>query len=90
MFRLKQPTADEIEREVGTVSRRVVMQAAYLGVEVGLLTGLVPRGFAHDRLQTRIGVGNQAFESAIRGLEAWKHFDLGWVRVANEFGFTFN
>ena len=83
MFRLKKPTTEEIEREVDAISRRNMMSAAHLGVESGLLTGRAPSGFEHDRLRTRIGEGRQAFEAAVRGFETWKHFDLGWVRVAN-------
>jgi len=59
------------------------MSAAYLGVESGLLSRIAPPGFAHDRLRTRIGEGKQAFETAVRAFETWRHFDLGWVRVAN-------
>ncbi len=59
------------------------MSAAYLGVECGLLAGRAPSGFNHDRMKTRLGEGKQVFEAAVRGFEEWKHFDLGWVRVAN-------
>lgn len=41
------------------------------------------RGFAHDHLRTRLGTGRPAFEAAQHAMEQWKHFDLGWVRVAN-------
>ena len=59
------------------------MSAAYLGVECGLLTGRAPSGYEHDRRQTRICEGRLAFEAAVQGFKEWKHFDLGWVRVAN-------
>jgi len=83
MFRLRKPTVEEIEREVDAVPCRGLMSAAFLGVESGLLGGILPPGFAHDRSRTRIGEGKKAFEAAVRAFEMWQHFDLGWVRVAN-------
>ncbi|MGA7242164.1 MAG: DUF1990 domain-containing protein [Terracidiphilus sp.] len=80
---MRKPTADEIGREVAAIPRRALMSAAYLSVECGLLAGRAPSGFKHDRMKTRLGQGRQAFEAAVRGFEGWKHFDLGWVRVAN-------
>lgn len=82
MFRLTRPSAEEIERAIEAASR-VSLRPEYLSVEGGLLTAQVPSGFEADRMQTQIGRGKQAFETAIRAFERWIQFDLGWARVAN-------
>ena len=43
----------------------------------------VPRGYLVDRHRTQIGLGAAAFEAAKAAMQQWRHFDLGWVRVAN-------
>ena len=43
----------------------------------------VPRGYLVDRYRTQIGQGAAAFVAAKAAMQQWRHFDLGWVRVAN-------
>lgn len=49
----------------------------------GLTAAQLPWGFSHDVSLSEIGRGLDAFEQALQALQAWRHFDLGWVRVAN-------
>jgi uncharacterized protein (UPF0548 family) len=43
----------------------------------------VPKGFDRDHTRGEIGRGFADFEAARSAFREWRHFDLGWVRVAN-------
>ena len=43
----------------------------------------VPKGFDRDHTRGEIGHGFADFETARSAFREWRHFDLGWVRVAN-------
>jgi len=82
VFHLAKPTPGEIERQIGIASSQDQLKAEFIALQNGLKAQL-PRRFAHDRSRVQLGAGRSAFESAARGFEKWKQFDLGWVRVAN-------
>ena len=52
-------------------------------MEHGLTVRTLPAFFARDFSQSRIGLGEAAFESARAAFRRWEPFNLGWVRVAN-------
>lgn len=83
MFSTTRPTIAEIDREIDTASHAGYRGPEFLDLQSGLKDGLIPRGFAHDQSHSRLGAGRPAFEAAAGAMEQWKHFDLGWVRVAN-------
>ena len=82
MFHFSKPTTAEIEDAIGSASKVAPLKAEFIALRDGSKVE-VPPGFAHDRLRVQLGAGRQAFESAVRGFEQWKQFDLGWTRVAN-------
>ncbi len=83
MFRTTRPTIAEIDREIDTASHTDLQSPEFLDLQGGLKSGRIRRGFAHDQSRSRLGAGRPAFEAAVSAMEQWKHFDLGWVRVAN-------
>lgn len=46
---------------------------------VGATAGTPPRGFLVDRASRVVGRGAAAFAAARRGIQQWRHFDLGWM-----------
>jgi uncharacterized protein (UPF0548 family) len=83
VFRLKKPTAAEIERLISAASR---LHGDFKGVlqwPSGVAAGRLEPGMAHDFSRTRLGNGEAAFSAAKQAFERWAMFDLGWVRVAN-------
>ncbi len=83
VFRLTKPTPEDIQREIEAASRTELPQSDFLDSRAGLKISALPSGFAHDRSRTRLGIGESAFNTAARGFEHWRNFDLGWVSVAN-------
>ena len=77
------PTIAEIDREIEDASRPGLRSPEFLDLRSGLKSGQMRRGFAHDQSRSRLGAGRAEFEAAVRAMEQWKPFDLGWVRVAN-------
>jgi uncharacterized protein (UPF0548 family) len=77
------PSQPRIER---ALERAATLPANYLE-EINTLGGpdgvVVPPGFDCDHTRSQIGHGIEAFQAACEGLNAWRQFDLGWVRVAN-------
>lgn len=82
MFRLTRPRTDEIDIQVRSAYLSAIIHAEYLAPASGLRKAL-PVSFAHDRLRSQIARDVAGFKLAIQAFEGWKHFDLGWVRVAN-------
>jgi uncharacterized protein (UPF0548 family) len=83
VFRLLQPTASEIEREVIAASLPEMRRGEFLDEAGGVRPIGLPNGFVLDRLRTEIGAGKGAFERAIQAFKIWGQFNLGRVRVAN-------
>jgi uncharacterized protein (UPF0548 family) len=49
-------------------------------VEVGATRDKLPSGYRHHHNRIRLGSGAATFAQACEALQAWRHFDLGWVR----------
>jgi uncharacterized protein (UPF0548 family) len=82
VFQFTRPTQADVAREIGIASGQASLRAEFIALQDGLKAPL-PSGFAHDRSRVQLGAGRRVFQSAVRGFEQWKQFDLGWVRVAN-------
>ena len=83
MFRLVRPLAKEIDREIEAASRCELMRPEFLATMTGRMTEQLPPGFVHDRSRIQLGEGREVFETAKRGFEEWRNFDLEWVKVTN-------
>jgi len=83
MFRLAKPNTDEIRREIEIASREELLSAEFLASPKGLKVSSLPAGFANDRSRTTLGSGEVVYRAAIRALERWQNFDLGWVPIVN-------
>ena len=76
MFLLRKPSAEQIERFIS--SQR---ELPFSYPEVGATRDTLPRGYAIDHNRVKVGAGRQTFARAVQALEAWKQFDLGWVKI---------
>ena len=83
MFSLRRPTRSALEERLHAARNLTVNDVPSLGTRDGLASVRVPRGYVLDHTRSQIGRGTQSFEAARQALRLWKHFDLGWVRVAN-------
>jgi uncharacterized protein (UPF0548 family) len=81
VFQFRRPEDAEI-----TIRIAAAGQLPHSSPAVLTLSGLassVPAGFAHDLSRSELGTGEAAFLRARRAMQQWRHFDLGWVFVAN-------
>jgi uncharacterized protein (UPF0548 family) len=76
MFFLSQPSAEVIRRFISTQS---TLPFSYS--QVGATQTQAPAGYTVDHNRTRLGSGEDAYRRGISALHAWKHFDLGWVKI---------
>jgi len=76
MFRLKRPTADQIQRFIASQKE---LQFSYS--EIGATNKDLPAGYTIDHNRRRLGFGEQVFARAVEALKEWKQFDLGWVQM---------
>lgn len=82
MFSLRQPTEKSIREGLNAARELPISYGFQLRTEAGSLPR-APHGFVRDHTRSEIGRGAGAFELAKEALRKWRHFDLGWVRVAN-------
>ena len=83
MFSLHKPNPSEIASLLALAKSLPHNYAPPLYTQFGSKQLQVPRGYVVDRHRTQIGQGTAAFEAAKAAMQQWRHFDLGWVRVAN-------
>jgi uncharacterized protein (UPF0548 family) len=83
MFSLRKPTPASIRRQLKRAHDLCGSYGIPLNTQCGPGELHVPRGFDRDHTRTEIGHGPRAFEAAREAFRLWRHFDLGWVRVAN-------
>jgi uncharacterized protein (UPF0548 family) len=82
MFRFRRLSQAAIDDQILTASGSPAASPWFLTIENGLEPGDLGR-FVHDQSRSCLGYGEAVFAAAKRAFEAWKMFDLGWVRVAN-------
>jgi uncharacterized protein (UPF0548 family) len=83
MFSLQKPRSSSIEAQLKRAALLPVSYPELLNTEAGLVSVLVPFGFALDHTRSEIGNGLAAFEAAKTAMQSWLQFALGWVQVAN-------
>jgi uncharacterized protein (UPF0548 family) len=83
MFSLRRPTESSIRRNLEIARTMPGSYGLAFDTQYGPEDLHVPRGYARDHTRSEIVRGPNAFETARHALRQWKHFDLGWVRVAN-------
>lgn len=83
MFSLYKPTDDSIREMVRRGRNLPIRCGMELNTEGVAGTQIVPSGYVLDHTRSQIGHGVEAFEAAKGALRRWRHFELGWVRVAN-------
>jgi uncharacterized protein (UPF0548 family) len=83
MFSTRRPTDASITAAVARAKSLPHNYAPPLYTQFGSKQLQVPRGYVVDRHRTQIGQGAAAFEAAKTAMQQWRHFDLGWVGVAN-------
>lgn len=76
MFLLQHPSDAQIESFIESQRDR---QFSY--AEVGATRGTLPSGYRHDHNRIRLGEGHEIYGHACESLRAWKHFDLGWIKL---------
>jgi uncharacterized protein (UPF0548 family) len=77
MFFFRHPSPQVLER-----FRRLAEQDSLSYAEIGAtLHGLLPSGYNVDHNRICLGSGCDLFERACAALDAWKMFDLGWVKL---------
>jgi uncharacterized protein (UPF0548 family) len=78
MFRLRQPTNDEIE-----AFRRAQLAASFSYREVGATQWDPPTNYVIDRREVLLGSGQDTFEAACRAMRRWKMFELPWLQLVS-------
>jgi uncharacterized protein (UPF0548 family) len=79
MFLLTRPSDRRIREFLGSA------QQMPLSYEEGITTRETPpAGYKLDHNRIKLGDGKAAFERAEAALKSWRHFDLGWVKLAPE------
>ncbi|MEP6913665.1 MAG: DUF1990 domain-containing protein [bacterium] len=79
MFLLGKPSAERIRRFI--VSQ---CELPFSYPEVGATRRALPAEYTIDHNRVKLGIGAEVFKRAVRSLENWKQFDLGWVRIVPE------
>jgi uncharacterized protein (UPF0548 family) len=83
MFSLLRPSRSSIRRKLERAKNLPISYGNALNTQFGPEALLVPAGYQRDHTRTQLGQGRQEFDAARAALRTWRHFDLGWVRVAN-------
>ena len=76
MFLLREPSEAVVESFVASQRGRPFSYEA-----VGATNATPPGGFTVDHNRIRLGQGKGVYESAVKGLQQWQQFDLGWVQI---------
>jgi uncharacterized protein (UPF0548 family) len=76
MFLLRKPSEKLIRQ---FISNQREQPFSYL--EVAATRTTPPAGYTIDHNRIRLGDGEDVYRRAVTGLQNWKHFDLGWVKI---------
>jgi uncharacterized protein (UPF0548 family) len=83
VFKLRRPTAAEIEEQIAAARHAAVDGPRLLALPHDYYIQNCDPGYADDDSRSLLGEGKVVFEAAKRAFAHWAPFDLGWVRVAN-------
>ena len=76
MFRLTEPSADDVTRFIAS---QAALPFSY--AEVGATQTSPPASYTVDHNRIQLGSGVAVYERAVAALQQWRHFDLGWVTI---------
>jgi uncharacterized protein (UPF0548 family) len=80
MILLNKPSKQEIDEFIlGLKEQQLTYSPAGMTKDIGL----VPQGYVVDHNRIRLGEGASAFKQAIKALNNWQHFNLGWLNVSD-------
>src|SRR5687768_370828 len=76
MFLLTEPSEKQLRSFLEAQKERSFSYA-----EVGASKQSTPYGYNVDHNRIKLGYGAKSFALAVRAMQNWRMFDLGWVRV---------
>jgi uncharacterized protein (UPF0548 family) len=76
MFFRSRPTDQEIREFIKNLA-----DSAYSYNDVGASASLVPPSYTLDHNRVRLGAGTNVWEAAIKAINSWEMFNLGWVQL---------
>lgn len=79
MFTLTEPSAHDV---AAFISRQANQSFSY--VEVGTTQANAPAGYTVDHNRVQLGHGAEIYQRAVKALQHWRQFDLGWVTIATK------
>lgn len=79
MFTLTEPSAHDV---AAFISRQANQSFSY--VEVGATQANAPAGYTVDHNRVQLGHGAEIYQRAVKALQHWRQFDLGWVTIATK------
>jgi uncharacterized protein (UPF0548 family) len=83
MFSFRRPSEASIRQSLATARELPLNYGFAFKTEGNSDLPVIPHGYERDHTRSEIGHGALAFQAAREAFRQWKHFDLGWVRVAN-------
>lgn len=79
MFTLTEPSAHDV---AAFISRQANQSFSY--AEVGATQANAPAGYTVDHNRVQLGHGAEIYQRAVKALQHWRQFDLGWVTIATK------
>ena len=76
MFRITEPSEVDV---IDFVEAQRNLPFTY--PEVGATNTKPPAGYNLDHNRVQLGAGEQVYETGVKALKGWRHFDLGWVTI---------
>lgn len=76
MFMLREPSPEDV---ADLISSQQNLPFTYL--EVGATNATPPAGYNVDHNRIQLGHGVEVYNRAVRALQQWRQFDLGWVTI---------
>lgn len=76
VFYFRQPTDAVVQRVLRTQS-----QLGYTYAATGATADVPPADYVADHTRVHLGTGTEVFKRGKWGLEAWRQFDLGWLKA---------
>ena len=76
MFKIREPSARDVANFISSQRDR-----SFTYPEVGATNTTPPAGYNVDHNRIQLGQGEATYYRALDALNAWRHFDLGWVTI---------
>jgi uncharacterized protein (UPF0548 family) len=78
MFFLQRPSQVQIQSFLASQRK-----CGFSYAEVGATRGALPEGYIHDHNRVRLGQGPDVFRSAVKAIQTWQMFKLGWADLVD-------